>query len=171
MKIKNVLSLEKNLNMTLICSYCKIEKPHTAFGKSTHGRLHKNNIRYKYICRGCDYKIIKKRHIEQPHIRLFHLAKRRASDKNIEFLLTKDLIKLKFPKDNKCPVTRKEFKYDIKDKNQNPTIDRIDNSKGYTPENIVIVSYIVNKIKNDLQDFTIFKQIIDFYTNKNLSIV
>ena len=155
----------------MICSYCKIEKPHTAFGKSTHGRLHKNNIRYKYICRGCDYKIIKKRHIEQPHIRLFHLAKRRASDKNIEFLLTKDLIKLKFPKDNKCPVTRKEFKYDIKDKNQNPTIDRIDNSKGYTPENIVIVSYIVNKIKNDLQDFTIFKQIIDFYTNKNLSIV
>ena len=155
----------------MICSYCKIEKPHTAFGKSTHGRLHKNNIRYKYICRGCDYEIIKKRHIEQPHIRLFHLAKRRASDKNIEFLLTKDLIKLKFPKDNNCPVTRKEFKYDIKDKNQNPTIDRIDNSKGYTPENIVIVSYIVNKIKNDLQDFTIFKQIIDFYTNKNLSIV
>tara|TARA_R110000796_G_C14251452_1_gene398666 strand:- start:69 stop:530 length:462 start_codon:yes stop_codon:yes gene_type:complete len=150
----------------MICSHCEYEKPFTEFGKSTHGRLHVNKIRYKYICRRCDYKIIKQRHIEQPYIRLFHLAKRRAKDKNIEFSLTKDLIKSKFPKNNKCPVTKKEFKYDIKYKNQNPTIDRIDNSKGYIPENIVIVSYIVNKIKNDLQDFAIFKQITDFYLIK-----
>lgn len=171
MKIKNVLSLEKNLNMTLICSYCKIEKPHTAFGKSTHGRLHKNNIRYKYICRGCDYKIIKKRHIEQPHIRLFHLAKRRAKEKNMEFTLTKEIIKSKFPKDNRCPITKKLFLFGIKNKHFNPTIDRINNLKGYTPENTMIVSYRVNSIKRDITDFAIFRQIADFYTKKNLSIV
>ncbi len=155
----------------MICSYCKIEKPHTAFGKSTHGRLHKNNIRYKYICRGCDYKIIKKRHIEQPHIRLFHLAKRRAKEKNMEFTLTKEIIKSKFPKDNRCPITKKLFLFGIKNKHFNPTIDRINNLKGYTPENIMIVSYRVNSIKRDITDFAIFRQIADFYTKKNLSIV
>ena len=97
---------------------------------------------------------------------MYHLAKRRAEKRKIEFSLTKDLIKSKFPKDNICPVTKKPFKYDLKNKDQNPTIDRIDNLKGYTPQNIVIVSYVVNKIKNDLEDFTIFKQIIDFYTIK-----
>jgi hypothetical protein len=157
--------------VSMICSYCKIEKPHTAFGKSTHGRLHKNNIRYKYICRGCDYKIIKKRHIEQPHIRLFHLAKRRAKEKNMEFTLTKEIIKSKFPKDNRCPITKKLFLFGIKNKHFNPTIDRINNLKGYTPENIMIVSYRVNSIKRDITDFAIFRQIADFYTKKNLSIV
>jgi len=149
-----------------ICSHCKIEKSINDFGKSTHGWLANDNLRYKYICRGCDYQIIKNRHIKQPHIRLYHLAKRRAEKRKIEFSLTKDLIKSKFPKDNICPVTKKPFKYDLKNKDQNPTIDRIDNLKGYTPQNIVIVSYVVNKIKNDLEDFTIFKQIIDFYTIK-----
>ena len=149
----------------MICSHCKIEKPCVDFGKSTHGRLGLNNIRYKYICRTCDYKIIKSKHISQPYVRLFHLAKRRAEKRNIEFSLTKDLIKQKFPKDSICPVTKKPFKYDVKNRNQNPTIDRIDNTKGYTYDNIVIVSYIVNKIKNDLTDFSIFKQIVKFYDN------
>ena len=149
----------------MICSHCKIEKPCADFGKSTHGRLGLNNIRYKYICRACDYKIIKSKHISQPHVRLFHLAKRRAEKRNIEFSLTKDLIKQKFPKDSICPVTKKPFEYDVKNRNQNPTIDRIDNTKGYTYDNIVIVSYIVNKIKNDLTDFSIFKQIVKFYDN------
>ena len=147
----------------MICSHCKIEKSCVDFGKSTHGRLGLNNIRHKYICRACDYKIIKSKHISQPHVRLFHLARRRAEKRNIEFSLTKDLIKQKFPKDNICPVTKKPFEYDAKNRNQNPTIDRIDNNKGYTKDNIVIVSYIVNKIKNDLTDFSIFKQIVKFY--------
>lgn len=34
-------------------------------------------------------------------------------------------------------------------KDQSPTIDRIDNSKGYTPDNIRVISYRANRIKND----------------------
>lgn len=30
-----------------------------------------------------------------------------------------------------------------------PTLDRIDSTKGYTPENVLVVSYRANRIKND----------------------
>jgi len=149
---------------SLTCTMCNIKKVYTEFGNKKGGWIDLEGNTHKWHCRACDVKYNAQLHAKNPFNRLFHLAKRRAKEKNMEFTLTKEIIKSKFPKDNKCPVTKKPFLYDIKDKNQNPTIDRIDNSKGYTAENIVIVSYIVNKIKNDLQDFTIFKQIIDFYT-------
>ena len=90
----------------------------------------------------------------------------------MEFTLTKEIVKSKFPKDNKCTVTKKTVLYGLENKHFNPTIDRIDNNKGYTPNNIMIISYRVNSIKRDTTDFTIFKQIADFYLmNKNFAIV
>ena len=96
------------------------------------------------------------------------MAKRRAEKKKIEFSLTKEIVKAKFPKDNKCPVTKKPFLFGIENKNYNPSIDRIDNNKGYTKDNIVIVCHIVNAIKKDHVDFLVFKQIVDFYGDKKL---
>ena len=127
---------------------------------------------HKWHCRACDVKYNAQLHEKNPFNRLFHLAKRRAKEKNMEFTLTKEIVKSKFPKDNKCPVIKKPFSYGLENKHFNPTIDRIDNNKGYTPNNIMIISYRVNSIKRDTTDFTIFKQIADFYLmNKNLSIV
>ena len=77
-------------------------------------------------------------------------------------------VKKKFPKNNICPITKKSFKYGKENRHNNPTIDRIDNKKGYTFYNIVIVSFIANQVKGDLNDFSIFKQIADFYGDKKL---
>ena len=48
-----------------------------------------------------------------------------------------------------CPVLG--IKIDIKSKNRDfsASIDRIDNNKGYTPDNIVVISGRANRIKSD----------------------
>ncbi len=72
-------------------------------------------------------------------------CRRRAKDKNLDFELTKkDIIIPKF-----CPVLGIELDNSHENKDFHPSIDRIDNTKGYTVGNIIIVSYRVNRIKND----------------------
>ena len=156
----------------LVCTMCKIEKSFFQFGNKKNGWVDLQGDTHKWHCRACDVKYNAQLHEKNPFNRLFHLAKRRAKEKNMEFTLTKEIVKSKFPKDNKCPVTKKPFLYGLENKHFNPTIDRIDNNKGYTPDNIMIISYRVNSIKRDTTDFTIFKQIADFYLmNKNFAIV
>lgn len=43
-----------------------------------------------------------------------------------------------------------------------PSIDRIDNSRGYTPDNIVIVSYRANRLKSDAS-IEELRKIVEFY--------
>ena len=134
---------------SLVCTMCKIEKPYFQFGNKKSGWVDLQGNTHKWHCRACDVKYNAQLHAKTPFNRLFHLAKRRAKEKNMEFTLTKETIKEKYP-----------------------TIDRIDNNKGYTSDNTMIISYRVNSIKRDTTDFTIFRQIADFYSmNKNLSIV
>ena len=156
---------------SLTCTMCNINKVYTEFGNKKGGWLDLEGNTHKWHCRACDVKYNAQLHAKNPFNRLFHLAKRRAKEKNMEFTLTKEIVKSKFPKDNKCPVTKKPFLFGIENKHFNPTIDRINNLKGYTPENTMIVSYRVNSIKRDTTDFAIFRQIADFYTQKNLPIV
>lgn len=85
--------------------------------------------------------------------RLFTAAKRRARVKGLEFSLTLDDIKI--PK--YCPAlgfeltpvyqSRKENSF--KSSERSPSIDRIDNSKGYTPDNIRVISARANHLKSN----------------------
>lgn len=71
-------------------------------------------------------------------------AKQRAKENGLEFTLTEaDLGE--YP--TVCPVLG--IAIDRSNRNTAASIDRIDNSKGYTPDNIVIVSYLANRIKNN----------------------
>ena len=154
---------------TSVCTMCKIEKSFTEFGiRQSQGWLDLKGNKHKWICKPCEVKYNAKLHEKKPFHRLHLLAKRRAKEKNMVFSLTKEIIKAKFPKDNKCPVTKKPFLYGLENKDFNPTIDRIDNNKGYTQDNIMIISHRVNSIKRDCTDFSIFKQMADFYGDKKL---
>jgi hypothetical protein len=49
-----------------------------------------------------------------------------------------------------CPVLGIELRHGIKIRCANsPSLDRIDSSKGYTPDNIAVISEKANRIKND----------------------
>jgi len=73
-------------------------------------------------------------------------SRQRAKLAGLEHTLTKD--DLVIP--DKCPV----FGFELKRERKNswiasPSIDRIDNNRGYTPDNIIIVSRRANILKKD----------------------
>lgn len=73
-------------------------------------------------------------------------ARIRAQKKNIEFSITID--DLEIPE--KCPVLGYVMEQNIgKPKANSPTIDRVDNTKGYIPGNVAVISYRANCLKRD----------------------
>lgn len=77
---------------------------------------------------------------------LFHHAKHRAAETNTEFNITVDDINI--PK--KCPILGIKLCLDNNKAQVNsPSIDRIDNSKGYVKGNVWVISKKANTLKND----------------------
>ncbi len=73
-------------------------------------------------------------------------CKLRASQKNLEFDLTKEDIVIP----TLCPILLKPLICgDKNDYSFSPSVDRIDNSKGYTKDNIQVISMKANKMKNN----------------------
>lgn len=90
---------------------------------------------------------------------MFAAARERARAKQIEFTITKDDINIP----QTCPVLGINIEAGegrVSDVNGNerklvgakdtsPSLDRIDNSKGYTPDNIRVISWRANYLKNN----------------------
>jgi len=87
-----------------------------------------------------------RRRQNHPESIILSAAKINAKRKNIDFSLSlEDIIIPKY-----CPVLGIPLnKNQISSGYNSPSIDRIDNIKGYTPDNIVIVSDRVNRVKRD----------------------
>lgn len=81
---------------------------------------------------------------------LFNSAKQRATKKNRQFNLTIDDLKFIWPVDNKCPVFGFELEWNEAGfRDTSPSIDRKDSTKGYTLDNVQIISWKANRIKAD----------------------
>lgn len=78
---------------------------------------------------------------------LYESARDRAKIKGIEFTITIDDIIIP----DTCPVLGIPLKTNKlgTDISSSPSIDRIDNSKGYIKDNIAIISHRANTLKND----------------------
>lgn len=90
-------------------------------------------------------------------------ARRRAKLKNLECTLTREDIVV--PKE--CPILGIPlYKGDKSCYYNSPTLDRIDNSKGYTKDNIQVISMKANSMKNAAT----FEELIKFadWINKNI---
>jgi len=95
---------------------------------------------------------------------LWHNAKHRARKQGLPFTIK--LTDVEIP--STCPVLGLEISMGSgRPENSSPTIDRIVPSKGYTPENIVVVSYRANRLKNDAT-VSELKALADFYERNAL---
>lgn len=78
---------------------------------------------------------------------MFNSAKYRAKKKGLSFTITKDDIVIP----EFCPVfgIRLETSPEVGRSDASPSLDRIDNSEGYVKGNVIVVSWLANRIKSD----------------------
>ena len=85
--------------------------------------------------------------IDDPRYKLFHNAKHRAKKKGIPFTITMEDISVP----DICPLLNIKIDCFTGDKRSphNPSLDQIDPGKGYTPDNIQVISSRANWLKAD----------------------
>lgn len=94
--------------------------------------------------------------------RIWSRTKARAKAAGIEFTLTRnDIADMTVP--ITCPVLGIPVRMERGKQTDNSlSIDRIDSSRGYTPDNVVFVSWRVNRLKSDAS-LTEMRQMVQFY--------
>ena len=95
-----------------------------------------------------------------PEKRMLIDAKVRAKRRGMEFTLLPSDISIP----ETCPVLGIPLRRSGKFCPNSPSLDRIDNTKGYVKDNVIVVSYRANSIKKDATP-TELRKIADFYMN------
>lgn len=97
--------------------------------------------------------------LNHPASYLLRKARDRASLKGLEFDLTKEWIEERLPKG--CAVTGLPFEYAIGTAKRHnpwsPSVDRIDNDKGYVMSNCRLVVWMYNVAKSAWKDEDVMK--------------
>jgi hypothetical protein len=97
--------------------------------------------------------------------KLYNSLKASAKKRNIPFTLTlTDLNNLTFP--IRCPILNIPLSVNNIQSDNSYSIDRIDSSKGYEIDNIIVISWKANRLKNNATDEELQK-IAEFYKNIN----
>lgn len=82
---------------------------------------------------------------------ILQCIKNRSKTRNYEFNLDENYLENIYPKNNKCPVLGIKL---VKSKNGNsndnsPSLDRINSNKGYIKGNVMFMSQLANRMKNN----------------------
>jgi hypothetical protein len=103
---------------------------------------------------------------ERPIKALLRAIKSRAKARGLEFdLREEDIIVPEF-----CPVLGIRLEYglghgrgvDLDLRDRAPSVDRVDNTRGYTRDNVVVISYRANRLKSDAK-ISELRAIADWY--------
>jgi hypothetical protein len=130
------------------CSKCLKHKPLRLFRPlETH-------------CIECKASTAHQRRLESPEKAAWMAARSRAKANNLPFTITVEDVKSVW-KDT-CPVLLIPLQTNTGNAKPNsPSLDRIINSKGYTPDNIAVVSNLFNSLKRDLTP-EILRRMLDY---------
>ena len=126
------------------CHACKRLLPKSFFWKNS---LEPDG--YKTSCKECFKKEMNSRYHRKPEASLLTNAKRRAKKRGIAFTITKeDVIIPEF-----CPVLGIRLVYGRQrgrgPSPDSPSLDRLDNNKGYIKGNVAVISHRANTIKSN----------------------
>ena len=147
-----------------VCSHCKEDK---SFSEYTKNRSAKDGLQYR--CRTCDlvyqtkrradkydesleysrnYQRNRRQNYDYRLQMLINSSKQRAKNKNREHSITVEDIKAIYPADGCCPIFGMKLEFNQAGfRESSPSIDRIDSTKGYTRDNIQIISWKANRVK------------------------
>ena len=117
--------------------------------KHRAGRMDPLGGRRNARCKSCCLDAYKETSTE---LKMYRAAKARAAQKGLEFTLSiEDVVIPEY-----CPVLGIKLSPSVgagriscRNFGASPSIDRIDNSKGYTPDNIQVISNRANQLKSD----------------------
>lgn len=166
--------------MEKICVNCNVRKPLFSFTKDSknsdllnrrckdcckiaHDSYYKNN-KDRVRERNADWRLKneqlikvkrKEKRAEDPRKCMLYSAKHRAKMKNLEFDLSIEDIQIP----EYCPVLKIKIEmYASSQSRTSPSIDRIDTTKGYTKDNIQVISWLANTMKSNAN----FEELISF---------
>jgi hypothetical protein len=146
-----------------ICTCCKKKLP-----KEKFRQINRSNWQGLYPqCKSCENTLMKAKYFNNPIPQMLSNAKIRAKQKGVNFNLTTKYLKKIFPKDNKCPITGLNFQFGYKNKekinkNNSPSLDRIIPSKGYVEGNVIVISDLMNRMKQD-STYEDIEKLYNFY--------
>jgi hypothetical protein len=124
------------------CSKCKAEKSLDDFYVNNTAKDKRQSS-----CKSCSAQLIREIDLADPIKAMLGRARTRAREKGFEFTLETEHLR---PLPTHCPV----FGIALTRGNghQDPSaysLDRIDNMRGYVPGNVVVMSYLANRLKNN----------------------
>ena len=125
------------------CPKCREFKPRTGFA-----RVRASRTGLAGWCRTCCNEGMRSLRKADPIGSLLVTTRASAKKRGIPFTLTRPDLALP----ERCPLLGIEFSSGIGTGQPNdgsPTIDRIDNTQGYVPGNVWVVSHKANRIKNN----------------------
>lgn len=150
-----------------VCDYCGKDFFYT--GGQSHFERHVNHFCSRK-CSHLNQKLYNFNPLKDVRYRMLSGAKRRAKVKGFDFNLTLEDIPT-IPKF--CPVLGIELKVNIKagPVDSSPSLDRIDNSRGYVKGNVRVISNRANTLKRDatVEELSLVLQdLINTTNTKNL---
>jgi hypothetical protein len=159
-----VEDLLKKCETTKQCNSCKEDKALFEFSKN---KASLDGLQYR--CRSCDkeyqhtrreankeasleygrkYQNKRRQDFEYRLKMLLTASKQRAALKQREHTLTLEDIKELYPADGKCPVFGITLEFNTAGfRETSPSLDRIDSAKGYTRDNVQVISWKANRLK------------------------
>ncbi len=113
----------------------KNKRDRSAYNKN-YALTHSERIKENYY----------KRRRTHPEKTMLSDARKRAKNKGLEFSITAKDIHIP----EVCPIFGIKLEQSCgRPKDNSPSLDRLDSSKGYIPGNVVVISYRANHIKNN----------------------
>lgn len=165
------------LDGKVLCTNCLEYKLEGDFYKAS---LLKHRLQREYFCKKCSKTVKKRSYLKSRPYKLKYLATKEGHLKNL-------LQKIKHRNKNNIPSNLTiEFLLNLYDKQEgkcsisgvdlttisgkgrvftNISVDRIDSSKGYTEDNIQLVCFIINLMKQELSQESFLNWIKIIYTN------